>query len=161
VTPEVHAVLERHPLRDLVTSSPEHPLLVQRERALFCAWYELFPRSQGAHVDQDGRWVSGTLRTAAERLPAVAAMGFDVVYLPPIHPIGRVNRKGRNNTLDPSPNDPGSTWAVGAKEGGHDAIHPDLGRSRTSTPSSTPPGPRDWRSRSTWPCSAHPTTPGR
>jgi len=127
VAPDVHAVLERNPLRDLVTSSPEHALVVQREQALFCAWYELFPRSEGARIDEDGRWVSGTLRTAAQRLPAVAAMGFDVVYLPPIHPIGRVNRKGANNTLDPGPNDPGSTWAVGAKEGGHDAIHPDLG----------------------------------
>ena len=71
--------------------------------------------------------VSGTFRTAAERLDAVAAMGFDVIYLPPIHPIGEVNRKGPNNTLDPGPDDPGSPWAIGSKDGGHDAIHPDLG----------------------------------
>jgi starch synthase (maltosyl-transferring) len=111
-----------------VTASDDHALLVQRERALFSAWYELFPRSEGAHLDeQTGRWVSGTLRQAAQRLPAVAAMGFDIVYLPPIHPVGRVNRKGPNNTLDPQPGDPGSPWAIGSEEGGHDAIHPDLG----------------------------------
>ena len=128
VSPGVHAVLARHPLRDLLTVSPEYPLLVQRERALYSAWYEMFPRSQGAHVDPEtGRWVSGTFATAAQRLPAIKDMGFDIVYLPPIHPIGRVNRKGPNNTLDPGPDDPGSPWAIGSDEGGHDAIHPDLG----------------------------------
>ena len=70
---------------------------------------------------------SGTFRTAAKRLDAVAAMGFDVIYLPPIHPIGEVNRKGPNNTLTPGPDDTGSPWAIGSKDGGHDAIHPDLG----------------------------------
>ena len=126
--PEVHAVLAGTPLRDLVTVSPEYRLLVQRERALFSAWYEMFPRSQGAWYDEEhGRWISGTFATAAQRLPEIAAMGFDIVYLPPIHPIGRVNRKGPNNTLDPSPADPGSPWAIGSHEGGHDAIHPDLG----------------------------------
>ncbi len=126
--PEVHAVLARTPLRDLVTGSGEFRLLVQRERALFSAWYEMFPRSQGAHADEaTGRWVSGTFATAAQRLPQIAAMGFDIVYLPPIHPIGRVNRKGPNNTLRPGPGDPGSPWAIGSAEGGHDAIHPDLG----------------------------------
>ena len=74
-----------------------------------------------------GTVTSGTFRTAAERLDAVAAMGFDVVYLPPIHPIGEVNRKGPNNTLTPGPDDPGSPWAIGPADGGHDAIHPDLG----------------------------------
>ena len=77
-----------------------------------------------------GTVTSGTFRTAAERLDAVAAMGFDVIYLPPIHPIGEVNRKGPNNTLDPGPDDPGSPWAIGCKDGGHDAIHPDLGHVR-------------------------------
>jgi len=101
---------------------------VQRELALFSAWYELFPRSEGAHVDPEtGRWVSGTFAQAAQRLPAVAGMGFDIVYLPPIHPVGKVNRKGPNNTLTPGPSDPGSPWAIGSDEGGHDAIHPDLG----------------------------------
>ena len=92
------------------------------------AWYEFFPRSEGAVKDHTtGAWTSGTFRTAAKRLDAVAAMGFDVVYLPPIHPIGVQHRKGPNNTLIAGPSDPGSPWAIGAAEGGHDAIHPDLG----------------------------------
>ncbi|MGJ7442796.1 maltotransferase domain-containing protein [Aquipuribacter sp. MA13-6] len=128
VGPEVAAVVARHPVLDLVTASTPQRLRVERERALFSAWYELFPRSEGAYYDEDAkRWVSGTFRTAAERLPAVAAMGFDIVYMPPIHPIGEVNRKGRNNTLEPGPGDPGSPWAIGSSAGGHDAIHPDLG----------------------------------
>ncbi|MFD8176784.1 maltotransferase domain-containing protein, partial [Streptomyces sp. NPDC059709] len=94
LTPEVDAVLARHPLRDLVTSSEPLPLLVERERALYGAWYEFFPRSEGTPETPHG-----TFRTAARRLPAIAAMGFDVVYLPPIHPIGTTHRKGRNNTL--------------------------------------------------------------
>jgi starch synthase (maltosyl-transferring) len=99
-----------------VTPSEPMPLWVDRERALFGAWYELFPRSEGG------------LRQAAEnRLPAVAAMGFDVVYLPPIHPIGTTHRKGRNNTLEPGPGDPGSPWAIGSQAGGHTAVEPSLG----------------------------------
>jgi starch synthase (maltosyl-transferring) len=126
--PDVRETLARHPLRDLVTCEGPFPLLVERERALVGAWYEFFPRSQGARYNEaSGQWTSGTLRTAAERLPDVAAMGFDVVYLPPIHPIGRVNRKGPNNALRASPEDPGSPWAIGSRAGGHDAIHPDLG----------------------------------
>ncbi|MDO9395193.1 MAG: alpha-1,4-glucan--maltose-1-phosphate maltosyltransferase, partial [Herbiconiux sp.] len=77
--------------------------------------------------DAEGAWTSGTFRTAISRLPEVAAMGFDVLYLPPIHPIGEAYRKGRNNTLDPKPGDPGSPWAIGGAAGGHDAVHPDLG----------------------------------
>ncbi|MDQ1288424.1 MAG: hypothetical protein QG622_1989 [Actinomycetota bacterium] len=128
LSPEVHAVLDREPLRDLVTCSEDQVLVVQRERALFSSWYEMFPRSEGSHVDPEtGRWVSGTFATASRRLPAIAAMGFDIVYLPPIHPVGRVNRKGPNNTLTPAPDDPGSPWAIGSAEGGHDAVHPDLG----------------------------------
>jgi starch synthase (maltosyl-transferring) len=118
------AVVDAHPLRELVTASDPQPVLVERERALFSAWYEFFPRSEGASLDPPR---SGTFRTAMRRLPAVAAMGFDVVYLPPIHPIGSSYRKGRNNTLTPEPDDPGSPWAIGAAAGGHDAIHPDLG----------------------------------
>ncbi|MEU6484274.1 alpha-1,4-glucan--maltose-1-phosphate maltosyltransferase [Streptomyces sp. NPDC046887] len=124
--PEAVAALAAHPLRELVTSSRPLPLQVERERALFGSWYEFFPRSEGAR-EQDGRLVSGNFRTAAERLPAVAAMGFDVVYLPPIHPIGSSHRKGRNNTLTPGPDDPGVPWAIGSAEGGHDAVHPELG----------------------------------
>ncbi|MEQ7006390.1 alpha-1,4-glucan--maltose-1-phosphate maltosyltransferase [Actinopolymorpha sp. B17G11] len=126
--PEVSAVLAAHPLRDLLTASEPFPLRVDRERALYGSWYEFFPRSEGAYLAaEEGRWVSGTFKTAAERLPAIAANGFDVVYLPPIHPVGKVNRKGPNNTLDPGLGDPGSPWAIGSDEGGHDAVHPDLG----------------------------------
>ncbi len=127
VHPDVVEVLRRHPIRDLVTAAGPYPLMVERERALFGSWYELFPRSEGAVRHADGSWTSGTLRTAAARLPAVAAMGFDVVYLPPVHPIGRSHRKGPNNTLGAGLNDPGVPWAIGSAEGGHDAIHPELG----------------------------------
>jgi starch synthase (maltosyl-transferring) len=121
-------VFAAHPLRDLLSVEGPYPFFVDRRRALYSSWYEFFPRSEGAHLDAaTGKVVSGTLRTAAARLPAVAAMGFHVIYLPPIHPIGEVNRKGANNTLTPSPDDTGSPWAIGSKDGGHDAIHPDLG----------------------------------
>jgi len=126
-TPELAEVFHEHPLRDLLTAEGSYPFFVDRSRALFSSWYEFFPRSEGATVDAAGKVTSGTFRTAAQRLPAVAAMGFDVIYLPPIHPIGEVNRKGPNNTLDPGPDDVGSPWAIGSKDGGHDAIHPDLG----------------------------------
>ncbi|PVC73381.1 alpha-1,4-glucan--maltose-1-phosphate maltosyltransferase [Streptomyces sp. CS081A] len=126
LAPRVVEVLERHPLRELVTSSPKFPLQVERERALYGSWYEFFPRSEGART-VDGRTVPGNFRTAAERLPAVAAMGFDVVYLPPVHPIGETHRKGPNNSLSASPGDVGVPWAIGSPEGGHDALHPDLG----------------------------------
>jgi starch synthase (maltosyl-transferring) len=127
--PEITRMLAAYPLRKLVTRSRRMPLVVERERALYGSWYEFFPRSEGVQIDPTGARepVSGTLRTAARRLDAVAEMGFDVVYLPPIHPIGTAFRKGRNNTLDPQPGDPGSPWAIGAPEGGHDSIHPDLG----------------------------------
>ncbi len=95
---------------------------VARPRALQGAWYELFPRSAGADAPPGRR-----LRAAAERLPAIAELGFDVVYLPPVHPIGRTHRKGPNNSLAAGPDDPGSPWAIGAAEGGHTAVHPDLG----------------------------------
>lgn len=115
------------PLRSLVTVGEEHELLVERERAGVGAWYEFFPRSEGAVREPDGSVRSGTFRTAQDRLPAVAAMGFDVLYLPPIHPIGVTHRKGPNNTLTAGPHDPGSPWAIGSAAGGHDAVHPDLG----------------------------------
>ena len=98
-----------------LSRSAAFPVWVDRERASLGAWYELFPRSYGG------------LRGAAERLADVAAMGFDVVYLPPIHPIGRTARKGRNNTLDAGPDDVGSPWAIGSPDGGHTAIEPMLG----------------------------------
>jgi len=124
----VRAALAALPVREMVSPSAELPLRVQRERALVGAWYEFFPRSEGATYDeQSGTWTSGTLRTAAKRLEAIAAMGFDVAYLTPVHPIGRTNRKGRNNSLDPLPDDPGSPYAIGSADGGHDAIEPSLG----------------------------------
>ena len=100
---------------DLTRTEPL-PLWVDRERALFSAWYELFPRSEG-----------GFSRAAQRRLPDVAAMGFDVVYLPPVHPVGRSHRKGPNNTLVAGPDDPGSPWAIGNELGGHTAVEPSLG----------------------------------
>jgi starch synthase (maltosyl-transferring) len=115
-------VTERYPVRDLVTTGDKNGIWVDRERALYGAWYEFFPRSEGAVGTR-----SGTFRTAMERLPAIAEMGFDVVYLPPIHPIGETFRKGPNNTLDAGPDDPGSPWAIGSAAGGHDSVHPDLG----------------------------------
>ncbi|NUP34734.1 MAG: alpha-1,4-glucan--maltose-1-phosphate maltosyltransferase [Streptomycetaceae bacterium] len=129
LAPAVTLALAASPLRDLITSSPRYPLQVERQRALFGSWYEMFPRSEGAQVDPEGLRppVSGNFRTAMERLPAIAAMGFDVLYLPPIHPIGRAYRKGPNNGLEAGPYDPGSPWAIGSPEGGHDSIHPDLG----------------------------------
>jgi len=127
-SPEMQELFAAHPFREMLSPSPAYPLLVERELALFGAWYEIFPRSEGAWYDEElGRWHSGTLRTAAERLGAIAAMGFDVVYLTPIHPIGTTARKGRNNTLTAQPGDPGSPYAIGSPDGGHDAIHPDLG----------------------------------
>ena len=127
-SPEVELALTRSPLRDLLSPSPTYTLRVERRAALFSSWYELFPRSEGAHFDEESqRWVSGTFAQAEARLPVIASMGFDIVYLPPIHPVGKVNRKGPNNTLNPGPQDPGVPWAIGSDEGGHDAVHPDLG----------------------------------
>jgi starch synthase (maltosyl-transferring) len=125
---EVRAALAAHPVRDLVSPSPTYPLVVDRPLALAGAWYEIFPRSIGAtYDDATGTWTTGTLRTAAEDLPRIAGLGFDVVYLTPIHPIGTTHRKGRNNTLDAKPGDPGSPYAIGSPDGGHDAIDPALG----------------------------------
>jgi starch synthase (maltosyl-transferring) len=125
--PALAAAAAVHPLASVDSFSPERTVRVERTRAGVGSWYEFFPRSEGALAREDGSWQSGTFRTAAARLPAVAAMGFDVLYLPPIHPIGRAFRKGPNNTLDAGENDPGSPWAIGSAAGGHDAIHPDLG----------------------------------
>jgi starch synthase (maltosyl-transferring) len=131
--PRLVSAIAAKPLTSLNTFSETVPLRVERERAGVGSWYEFFPRSEGAKRLKNGSWVSGTFRTAAKRIPAVAAMGFDVLYLPPIHPIGRSFRKGPNNTLTAGPDDPGSPWAIGAPEGGHDAIHPDLGTEKDFT----------------------------
>ena len=123
----IRGIFRAHPLRDLLESSRTYPLRVDRERALYGSWYEIFPRSIGAYKDQEGHWHTGTLRTAAADLPRIAAMGFDVAYLTPVHPIGTTFRKGRNNSLEATPEDPGSPYGIGSPQGGHDAIHPDLG----------------------------------
>ena len=125
----VDTLLRASPVREMVIRSPRHEIWVDRQRALYGSWYEFFPRSEGG-VDAKGTPVHGTFADAAKRLPAIAEMAFDVIYLPPIHPIGAVNRKGRNNTLDPGPDDVGSPWAIGSKDGGHDAIHSALGTER-------------------------------
>ncbi|WP_428832887.1 alpha-1,4-glucan--maltose-1-phosphate maltosyltransferase [Microbacterium flavum] len=125
--PAIAAYFRDRPVQSLVTLGPDLPLLVERERAGVGSWYEFFPRSEGAVRRKDGSIKSGTFRTAAKRLPGVAGMGFDVIYIVPIHPIGEINRKGRNNTLKAQPEDPGSPYAIGSPLGGHDAIHPDLG----------------------------------
>ena len=126
VSPEVRDVLAEYPLRELVTRGPVADILVERRAALVNSWYELFPRSTGG-VDAMGNPVHGTWATTAAQLQRVADMGFDTVYFPPIHPIGEVNRKGRNNTLTPEDGDVGSPWAIGSKHGGHDAFDPNLG----------------------------------
>ncbi len=114
--PELFAAVERaQPRHGKATLEPALPIEVDRIRARFGAWYELFPRSWGG------------LKGVEAQLPALAELGFDVVYLPPIHPIGHTNRKGRDNALTAGPDDPGSPWAIGDETGGHDAVHPDLG----------------------------------
>ena len=125
--PDAVALMRATATRQSATVSGPYPLWVDRELAGFSAWYELFPRSEGAQVRLGGKSASGTLRSAARRLPAIAEMGFDIVYLPPIHPIGASFRKGPNNALTASPGDPGSPWAIGGPAGGHTAVHPELG----------------------------------
>ena len=110
------------PRDDLQICPVEFPLWVDRERGRVGAWYELFPRSQGTDPSR-----GATFAEAEARLPEIAAMGFDVLYFPPIHPIGRRHRKGANNAEECQPGDPGSPWAIGSDEGGHDAVHPELG----------------------------------
>jgi starch synthase (maltosyl-transferring) len=123
----VAGLMAESPLRELVTKSAIYGLRVQRQRALVGNWYEVFPRSIGAYFSPSDGWVSGTLRTCADGIGRIAAMGFNVLYLTPVHPIGRTFRKGRNNALKALPGDPGSPYAIGSSAGGHDAIHPDLG----------------------------------
>jgi starch synthase (maltosyl-transferring) len=136
VAPALDPYLQRlayeNPVRQYVTSSPRYALWIDRPRALYGSWYEFFPRSIGAELAGDPVAPArparhGTLKDAAEHLDYVASLGCDVVYLPPIHPIGEVNRKGPNNTLVANSWDVGSPWAIGSRDGGHDAIHPELG----------------------------------
>jgi starch synthase (maltosyl-transferring) len=122
LAPETLEAMRRLDTRRFLTKSANYIIDVDRVGAGFASWYELFPRSQ---TDTDKR--HGTFRDVIPRLPAIRAMGFDVLYFPPIHPIGETNRKGRNNSLTAGPNDPGSVYAIGSDEGGHDAVHPELG----------------------------------
>jgi starch synthase (maltosyl-transferring) len=120
---ELAGILERYPDRSLATRYERSPqIAVDREKARFSAWYELFPRSCGTRPG-----AHGTFADCEARLPYVAGMGFDVLYLPPIHPVGTTFRKGKNNVVEAGPGDAGSPWAIGSQEGGHTAIHPQLG----------------------------------
>jgi starch synthase (maltosyl-transferring) len=119
---ELAQLMDRYPDRGFAADYPlELGVQVDRERGRFSAWYEMFPRSCG----RDGR--HGTFRDCEERLPYIAGMGFDVLYLPPIHPIGQTFRKGKNNRVTAEPGEVGSPWAIGSEEGGHKAVHPELG----------------------------------
>ncbi|OKL46448.1 alpha-1,4-glucan--maltose-1-phosphate maltosyltransferase [Boudabousia liubingyangii] len=120
-------IFEAHPLRDLCSRTKPLPIYVDRQRALYGSWYEVFPRSYGATQNADGTWTSGNFRGLEKDLDRISQMGFDVLYLTPVHPIGTAFRKGKNNTLTAGPNDPGSPYGIGSPEGGHDEIHPDLG----------------------------------
>ncbi|HRI80712.1 MAG TPA: DUF3416 domain-containing protein, partial [Cyclobacteriaceae bacterium] len=116
-------IVHENPLRQHITSSgAELEVRVEHKKALYSTWYELFPRSSSL---QSGR--HGTFFDTIKLLPRVAAMNFDVLYLPPIHPIGKINRKGKNNTVKALPGEPGSPWAIGSDEGGHKSVHPELG----------------------------------
>ena len=115
------------PDRTLSSRTSLFPIYAEPDRALIGAWYEFFPRSEGAILKSNGSIVSGTFKTAEKSLKRVADMKFDVLYLPPIHPIGYSFRKGRNNTLTPTATDPGVPWAIGNADGGHDSINPELG----------------------------------
>ena len=126
-TEEIRSYFERSPLRRLISTTEHFPIRSDHPRALIGSWYEFFPRSEGAKVAKDGSVISGTFKTAEKRLQAVAGMGFDILYLPPVHPIGVNFRKGKNNSLTPTESDPGVPWAIGSKDGGHDAINPELG----------------------------------
>ena len=129
---ELVALMDAYPDTSLETASPELTVVVDRHRARFCAWYELFPRSLGGGggnggAGEGGEARHGTFADLERHLPYIAGMGFDIVYLPPIHPIGTSHRKGKNNAGTAAPDDPGSPWAIGSPEGGHTAIHPQLG----------------------------------
>ncbi|KQS76632.1 alpha-amylase [Rhizobium sp. Leaf384] len=122
LSPETFALLARADRRPFSVRSAVIPVDAERKAAGFASWFQVFPRSQSGDANRHG-----TFDDVIGRLPAIRDMGFDVLYFPPIHPIGTTNRKGRNNTLTPGPNDPGSPYAIGSPEGGHDAIHPELG----------------------------------
>ena len=126
--PTIAALHETHPLRDGISPSQPQRFKVERPKSSFAAWYQFFPRSEGATIDPNtGKIIQGTLKTSMAGLERAAAEGFDIVYLPPIFPIGVTNRKGRNNTLVAGPDDPGSPFGIGSELGGHDTVDPLLG----------------------------------
>ena len=126
--PTIAALHETHPLRDGISPSQPQRFKVERPKSSFAAWYQFFPRSEGATIDPNtGKIIQGTLKTSMAGLERAAAEGFDIVYLPPVFPIGVTNRKGRNNTLVAGPDDPGSPFGIGSELGGHDTVNPLLG----------------------------------
>ena len=126
--PTIAALHETHPLRDGISPSQPQRFKVERPKYSFAAWYQFFPRSEGATIDPNtGKIIQGTLKTSMTGLERAAAEGFDIVYLPPVFPIGVTNRKGRNNTLVAGPDDPGSPFGIGSELGGHDTVDPLLG----------------------------------
>ena len=126
--PTIAALHETHPLRDGIAPSQPQRFKVERPKSSFAAWYQFFPRSEGATIDPNtGKIIQGTLKTSMAGLERAAAEGFDIVYLPPVFPIGVTNRKGRNNTLVAGPDDPGSPFGIGSELGGHDTVDPLLG----------------------------------
>ncbi len=118
----LHQIFKKYPIRFLENKSSELKVYVDRKKALFSTWYEFFPRSASAEINQHG-----TFKDCERLLPRVAAMGFDTLYFPPIHPIGEVNRKGKNNATNANPGDVGSPWGIGSHYGGHKSTHPELG----------------------------------
>ena len=126
--PTIAALHETHPLRDGISPSQPQRFKVERPKSSFAAWYQFFPRSEGATIDPNtGKIIQGTLKTSMAGLERAAAEGFDIVYLPPVFPIGVTNRKGRNNTLVAGPDDPGSPFGIGSELGGHGTVDPLLG----------------------------------
>ena len=126
--PTIAALHETHPLRDGISPSQPQRFKVERPKSSFAAWYQFFPRSEGATIDPNtGKIIQGTLKTSMAGLERAAAEGFDIVYLPPVFPIGVTNRKGRNNTLVAGPDDPGSPFGIVSELGGHDTVDPLLG----------------------------------
>jgi starch synthase (maltosyl-transferring) len=122
LSPETASIMKKIEAHPHQIRSDIYTLDVERSLAQFASWYELFPRSESGSNERHG-----TFRDVIKRLPQISAMGFDVLYFPPIHPIGKTNRKGRNNSLTPGESDPGSPYAIGSEQGGHEAIHPELG----------------------------------
>ena len=125
--PRIEALHKTHPLRDGISESRPQRFKVERPKSSFAAWYQFFPRSEGAYRAEDGTIVQGDFKTALTGLDRAAEEGFDIVYLPPIFPIGVTNRKGRNNSLVAGPHDPGSPFGIGSELGGHDTVDPLLG----------------------------------